>query len=84
MVTTRKPAPAWPSFVLVSRNSSSVSRYAAVSPESTGLVKELFITGNFLVAVTVRVFVHRDFTRERAVHVRGVSRGKDHPNNPPH
>ncbi len=43
----------------------------------------LFTAVSCLVAVSMRVFVYRDFTRERAVDVRGVSRGEDHPNNPP-
>jgi len=33
-------------------------------PESTGLIKELFMTGNFLVTVSARVFVYRHFACE--------------------
>jgi hypothetical protein len=42
-------------------------------PESTGLIKELFITGTFLVTVSARVFVYHHFACEGAVDVRGVS-----------
>src|ERR1700682_5966299 len=80
----RKPVPASLSFVLMSRDSSSISRYAAESPESTGLVKKLFIIGSFLVAVPGRVFIHRHFARERAVNIRGISHSEDHSHNPPH
>src|SRR5713101_7520710 len=46
-------------------------------------VKELSTTGNLLVAVSVRVFVHSDFTGERTVDVGGISRSEDHSHNPP-
>jgi hypothetical protein len=52
-------------------------------PESTGLIKELFITGNFLVTLSARVFVYHHFACEGAVDVRGVSGSKDHSYNPP-
>jgi hypothetical protein len=51
--------------------------------ESTGLIKEVFMTRTFLVTVSARVFVYNHFACEGAVDVRGVSGSKDHSYNPP-